>query len=100
MTTSLDFDSVIKEAQQRSGSTDFGAGFEEPLRILLGSLDGEANLNEGGRAMQRERTVNILVARSRLENWCARHPEIAEEEIGAPLVVCGLPRTGTTMLHR
>ena len=100
MTTSLDFDSVIQEARERCGSANFGVGFEEPLRILLRSLDTEAKLNEGGRAMQRERTVNILVARARLETWWAKHPEIADEEIGAPLVVCGLPRTGTTMLHR
>ena len=100
MTTSLDFDSVVAEARERSGLADLGAGFEEPLRQLLISLDEEANLNEGGRAMQRERNVNILIARARLENWWSEHPEIGDEEIGAPLVVCGLPRTGTTMLHR
>ena len=50
--------------------------------------------------MQRERTVNVLATRARVESWFHRHPEIADEHIGAPLVVCGLPRTGTTMLHR
>jgi hypothetical protein len=100
LTTSLDPDSVLAEARQRSGLDDFGAGFHEPLVRLLRSLDEEANLNEIGRATQRERTVSILVTRARVEDWFKRHPEIAEEQIGAPLVICGLPRTGTTMLHR
>jgi hypothetical protein len=35
-----------------------------------------------------------------LEAHEARHPEIGREEIAAPLVIVGLARTGTTMLHR
>ncbi|MEZ4216427.1 MAG: sulfotransferase [Myxococcota bacterium] len=100
MAASFDFDSILAEARERAGSSDFGSDFEEPLRRLLRSLEDEADLNETGRAMQRERTVNVLATRARVESWFHRHPEIADEHIGAPLVVCGLPRTGTTMLHR
>ena len=35
-----------------------------------------------------------------MEAWFERHPEILEETIERPIVVVGLPRTGTTMLHR
>jgi hypothetical protein len=98
---SLDPDSIIAEARERSGLQDFGdESFREPLRRMLEAIETEANLNEGGRMAQRDRTIGLLVNRLRLEDWLTRHPEIRDEELRVPVVVCGLPRTGTTMLHR
>ena len=74
--------------------------FREPLRRMLHAFETEARFNEAGRLAQRERTVGLLVNRLRVEDWLARHPEILRERIGAPIVIAGLPRTGTTMLHR
>jgi len=67
---------------------------------MLEAYEQEANLNENGRSAQRERTVGLLVNRLRVQDWLLRHPEIHDEELAVPVVVCGLPRTGTTMLHR
>ena len=101
MSVSLDPESVLAEARERVGLDDFGDdSYYEPMVRLLQALDGEANLNEVGRSMQRERIVGILVSRARVEDYFKRHPEIEDEGIGPPLVICGLPRTGTTMLHR
>ena len=50
--------------------------------------------------MQFERNVGLLVNRLRTEDAYRRHPEIADERIERPLVIVGLARTGTTMLHR
>jgi hypothetical protein len=50
--------------------------------------------------MQFERNVGLLVNRLRTEDAYCRHPEIANERIECPLVIVGLARTGTTMLHR
>jgi hypothetical protein len=99
--TSLDEASILAEARERAGLSEFGDdSFREPLRRMLHALDTEAHLNEAGRAAQRERTVGLLVNRLRIEDWLARHPEILDERIGAPIVIAGLPRTGTTLLHR
>ncbi len=101
MTEPFDPDGLIAEARQQTGLVDLGdASFREPLIRLCASLAGEANLNAVGVATQRQRVLDILITRLRVEDWFARHPEIADEVIGAPLVICGLPRTGTTMLHR
>lgn len=92
---------LLSEAQQQTGLDDFGdESFREPMERLCTALAGEAGLNEVGTATQRQRVLDILVTRLRVEDWFARRPEIADEAIGAPLVICGLPRTGTTMLHR
>src|SRR5207244_3439700 len=48
--------------------------------------------------------VANLVNRLRVTEWWANHPELAQERIERPIIVLGLPRTGTTLvselLHR
>jgi sulfotransferase family protein len=98
---SLDLQALLAEAQRRTGQGDFGdPSFLEPLERLLRSLHEEARLNDVGRAMQFERNVGLLVNRLRTEEYYRRHPEIDAIAIERPLVIVGLARTGTTMLHR
>ena len=99
--TSLALDALLAEAAAKGGRSGFGDdSFREPLARLLDSLDREAGLSATGRATQHARIVESLVMRHVLEQHEARHPEIGREEIAAPLVIVGLARTGTTMLHR
>ena len=94
-------DELLAAATEESGLTDFGdESFREPMGRLLRALDQEAQLTPMGRVVQRQRTVDLLVNRLRAEACFARHPEIADEVIRAPIVIVGLPRTGTTLLHR
>jgi len=98
---SLDADSIIAEARERAGLSEFGdESFREPMGGMLEAYEKEAKLNENGRIAQRDRTVGLLVNRLRVQAWLTRHPEIHDEVLQVPVVVCGLPRTGTTMLHR
>lgn len=97
----LDAESIVRDAQQHAGLTDFGdTGFFVAMEKLLWSLEHEANLNAVGRMVQRQRIVDILVNRLRVQDHLKRYPEILDERIVEPLVIVGLPRTGTTMLHR
>jgi hypothetical protein len=99
--TSLDVDAIVAEANEKAGRARFDdTSFLEPLRRLLDSLDREAELHAEGRATQHARIVESLVMRHVLEQHEASHAEIRAEEIGPPLVIVGLARTGTTMLHR
>ena len=92
---------LLAEAQSNTALCDFGEdAFREPLGVLLKSLRDEAPLNEVGRAALRGRILESLETRLKTQDWIERHPEILDEQIGAPLVVIGLLRTGTTMLHR
>jgi len=92
---------LIAEARAVDGLSDFGDNsHEEPLRRLLWSLEHEADLNAMGRQAMHQRVVDILATRLRVQAWLTRFPEIRDEVIDAPLVIVGLPRTGTTMLHR
>jgi hypothetical protein len=103
MASELGFDAktLREEAQRRAGASDFGdPAYAEPLRRLLAALEREADLNAAGRLGQQERIVGLLVNRLRTEECLRRHPEILDEQIQAPIVIVGLARTGTTMLHR
>src|SRR5690606_36805982 len=88
-------------ASQAEGLHDFGDGaFLEPLSRLLDSIHGEARLHPVGRLITKGRIVAALRTRLRAEALIARHPEILSMPIEAPIVIAGLQRTGTTMLHR
>ena len=94
-------DDLVADARAVDGLERFGSdAYREPLERLTGSLEHEARLNDIGNAVLRQRLIDVLANQLRLQAWLERHPEILDEEITDPLVVVGLPRTGTTMLHR
>jgi len=98
---SLEADSLIAAARRSAGLTDFvDESFREPMRRMLVSLEAEAQLHPLGRVTIRESLVRALVNRLRLEDLSAKHPEIRETPVVAPVFVVGLQRTGTTMLQR
>ncbi|QYY33085.1 sulfotransferase [Cupriavidus pinatubonensis] len=86
---------------QAGGLTDFGPGnHREALGVLFDSLRREANLSVQGAQMLHGKLLAQLVNRLVIQDYCRRHPEILEERIDDPLVIVGLPRTGTTLLQR
>jgi hypothetical protein len=91
---------LLEAACRRTGLEDFGeAGFREPLALLLKAFRGEADLSPLGRFLTRQHVLQLLANRLLVEDLVKRHPEILEERIERPLVIAGLPRTGTTHLH-
>ena len=94
--------SLLAEARtQAGGLSDFGdPSFHAGLEALCAALNFQAQLSATGAAIFRQKLVTQLANRLHVEDWFARHPEIANEPIEAPLVIVGLPRTGTTKLHR
>jgi hypothetical protein len=94
-------DSLVREACAVDGLSDFGDDHHcQPLEKLLYSLEHEARLNDIGSAVLRQRVIDVLATRLRVQAYIQRYPEILDEVICEPLVIVGLPRTGTTMLHR
>lgn len=97
---SLDEESLFAAARKRTGLDDFGEErFLTPLRIFLRSADEEANLSTFGRVATRGMVVQLLSNRLLVEDQIRKHPEILDLPVERPLVIAGLPRTGTTHLH-
>jgi len=93
---------LIVQAQKSAGLTDFGdASFIEPLRCLLDSCSApEADLSLVGRLATQWDVTRFLTNLLRLRAEEARRPEIAAQKIERPIFITGLPRSGTTFLHR
>jgi hypothetical protein len=97
---SLDEETLLTKARRKTGLSDFGAdSFREGLSVLLAALEAEAGLSALGRVSTQQFVLQLLANRLRIEDLFARHPEIADERIDRPLIIAGLPRTGTTHLH-
>jgi len=97
---SLEEEELLKAARSQAGHDDFGdASFREPLHHLVSALQAEAHLHPLGRLAARRELTRLLVNRLRLQADRRRHPGIAEQQIRQPIIVTGLPRTGTTFLH-
>jgi len=88
-------------ATKACGLTDFGPDdYTEPLGVLLESYRRDADLTELGSKMNRYFLRGALVARALSEASWRAHPAYADTPVGRPIFVTGLPRTGTTALHR
>lgn len=95
----IDVKRMMERASDRTGLSDFGEEtFLEPLERLVDSVNREARLSEFGQKSIPAIIVSHLVSRLEVESWYARHPEIDDQEIVAPVFGIGLPRTGSTAL--
>jgi Sulfotransferase family len=88
-------------ASKITGLTDFGADdYADGLAVLLDCYAGQAGLTPAGRKAARGMLRGALAARLLSEAGWQRNPGHAEVRIERPVFVTGLPRTGTTALHR
>jgi len=95
----IDGAELIEAARATSGLDDFGDPFwREGYDRLVASLRGEAKLNAIGLQAFTLRLRGYLEQRLHVVDWRKRHPEIGAEPVVAPLIITGLPRTGTTAL--
>ena len=90
----------MAEAEAETDLHDFGpSDFEHRLDVLCRAMREEGGFNAAGIFQQHALILGLLRNRLLVEDVVARHPEILDERITAPIVICGLPRTGTTHLH-
>jgi hypothetical protein len=93
-------DELEHAASQSEGHAEFGRPhFRAGLERLVESLEGDANLHTTGRLHMRGLLVELLITRLRLSKIQARTPTTSAPRL-PPIFVCGLPRSGTTFLHR
>ncbi|TNC24099.1 sulfotransferase family protein [Amycolatopsis alkalitolerans] len=88
-------------ATRFTGLDDFGTDeHREGLAVLLESYERDASLTPFGKRVKRAFLRGALVARLLSEAAWKAHPGYADVPVERPIFVTGLPRTGTTALHR
>lgn len=99
----LEPEAIVAEARAATGLDDLGIGGDPGwtgrLRTLLTALRAEADLDAWGTVSSAGLLGQLVRNRLLLTDLLARHPEIHDVELEAPIVIAGLPRTGTTHLH-
>jgi len=96
----LDEQSLLEAAAAATGLADFGPDeWRAPFHILLEDMEQEADLTLTGRLMARFDLLRSLVARLGMAEAERLHPEILQQPVEAPIIITGLGRTGTTILH-
>src|SRR5262245_47884339 len=95
----LSVSAVLRAAVERTGLEDFGPDdFRERLALQLDEVDRDPERTGLGRQGIFGDQVRYAANRLRIRDLLKRHPEIHEQEIRAPIIVVGLPRSGTTHL--
>jgi hypothetical protein len=98
-TTVLTVDAVCDAASRRTGLGDFGDDdFTVRLGLQLAEMDADEERTGIGRLMMFGDCVRAAANRLRIHDLLLRHPEILEIPIARPVIVVGLPRSGTTHL--
>lgn len=91
---------LLQTARRQTGLSDYGSDyFREPLQRLCDSLEQDARLTAFGRIIARQDLLRLLRHRLMLEESFRQHPQIAAEQIKAPVFILGMPRSGTTSMH-
>ena len=94
----FDLPTLLAEASAGAGLDDFGPDdFKPGLQKLIETYTTNG-VDERGVKRNRKRLVKLLQVRLRIEAAWKQHPEIRNVEIKAPMLLTGLPRTGTSAL--
>jgi hypothetical protein len=94
-------DDLHASASRITGLADFGPDdYTDGLGVLLESYARDAELTPHGEKAARALLRGALVARLLSEAGWQAHPARAAVRVERPVFVTGLPRTGTTALHR
>jgi hypothetical protein len=103
-TVQLREDALLADAVAQTGLEDFGDDLDDgwwrtPFSLLVRIHRDAPQLSAAGRLATYAQFVGLLKNRLLLRDYLRRHPEAAAVAVTAPIIICGLPRTGTTHLH-
>jgi hypothetical protein len=96
----LNADALHAKATADTRLDDFGPDdYRERFDVYLSTLHEIRDMHAPGIVNFHSQLVQLLKNRLLLTELLKRHPEIHDIELLPPIVIAGLPRTGTTHLH-
>lgn len=94
-------DELHETASSTTGLDDFGEDdYLDGLAVLLDGYETEAALTPKGAEWARSLVLTVLESRLYTRQAWQQYPEYVDVDVTRPIFVTGLPRTGTTALHR
>jgi hypothetical protein len=100
MSAALSVEALLQNAREQTELSDFGdKSFHASLEKLVESVNRDAGLispeSSAGARIQ-----SALADRLKLIQYFKDHPEALDEKVELACAIIGLPRTGSTMVHR
>jgi hypothetical protein len=91
---------LLAQAEEMTGLSDWGPdeSFRVGLKILVDAIEEMSPPPEWRHSFRRQ-ILHLLNQRLHLRDDELRHPEVLDERIERPILIVGLPRTGTTLTH-
>ncbi|MET0545061.1 MAG: sulfotransferase, partial [Caulobacterales bacterium] len=87
---------LLAIARKETGIDLYDSEALEPASVLLDSFNREGELHADGAKSIERRFVRLLSNRLRMRRDIAAHPEILDQTVKAPIIVCGIGRSGST----
>jgi hypothetical protein len=95
----LSEEAVLGAAMQATGLSDFGPDdFRERLKRLIDEWNADTRMFKIGHAFLFGYLLRYAKNRLLIQDFLKQHPEVHDEQIERPIIVVGLPRSGTTHL--
>jgi hypothetical protein len=92
-------DDVFELASQQTGLSDIESdSWREGLAIIVDELNTSSAFSPAGRHKILKDSVDALARRLQVNDYIKSHPEVLESPVERPLIVLGMPRTGTTVV--
>ena len=99
--TEIDPDRLEERARRAAGLSDFGGDeYREGLDVLCRSVELDTDLTAFGQIVMQIQIHNALVTRLQRIEARRQRPQVFRASLPRPLIIVGLPRSGTTFLHR
>lgn len=91
---------LLERAAKKTGLNDYGdPSFEVGLTKLASELESTAQLSFLGQLAAYFNLLDYLCVRLQLVEYRKTRPEVAAQPVLSPLIIAGLPRSGTTILY-
>lgn len=101
MTFPYTFEALHEHAVKATGLDDFGTtDYVEPMQLLLADYNTYCKFSPLGEQMSFGWLLGLLVSRLHAQQGFKAHPDFAAAPVEKPIIVVGMPRTGSTTLHR
>jgi hypothetical protein len=92
-------DDVLKLASQRTGLTEIDSdSWRDGLQLILDDVNNSRAFTQFGRERILDDATNALGRRLQVHGYIQEHPEVLDAPVERPLIVLGMPRTGTTVI--
>ena len=95
----LSVETILGKATNDTGLTDFGPDdFRPRLARLVDEWNGDTRMTALNRMILFDVASRHAANRLLIQDYLVKHPDVHDEVIDRPIIVVGLPRSGTTHL--